>query len=423
MQYYNVHTHSFTMNNAPKDFLQLYLPKAVANLVDKITDVQAGSWLIQKILENVGGNGGKRYASFLKIGKSRNQLEVFRQLKDQYKDTSFKFVALTMEMEQCGAGKSSSGYEGQLEEIISVKKQFPDNLLLFLGIDPRWKSNGFELRDTVIKYFEQKIDVGNNRTVYPFVGLKMYPSMGFYPFDEKLKPTFAWAAENNVPVLSHCNFLGGIYNNDAGFINTIIKSNDPYNGNAMYPPNGVTYSDQKKFGRWIMGRQKSRNNLNRCSYFMEPYAFYTLMDYFKKNGTPLKLCLAHFGGGNQINAILKPEKADEEDLRPYGAKNENWYTQIKSMMTEFPSLYTDISYALADETIHDQMIADIQNPSYAGRVMFGTDYFLTEREGPEMGTYEKFRHDASVSGNAWDIAAHYSIEKFLGGSKYFQPTP
>lgn len=273
MQYYNIHTHVFTMNNAPKKFLHLYLPAWMADAVDRITDLQPGSWIIQKLLETFGGNGGKRYASFLRIGKSKSQLEVFRQLRDQYKDRTFKFIGLTMFMEECGAGGSASGYEGQLEEVIAIKRQFPDNLYIFLGVDPRWKQSGQELHDTVVSYFEKKIELADNKTIYPFIGLKLYPCMGFYPFDERLKETLTWAAENEVPVLSHCNYLGGIYNNDRGYIDTTISTKDPYNNNQIYPPNPITYQDKKSLWDWLKGRQESGNNLNLCSYYMEPNAY------------------------------------------------------------------------------------------------------------------------------------------------------
>ena len=54
-----------------------------------------------------------------------------------------------------------------------------------MGIDPRWKYSGDELRDVVKGYFGKKIQVSSTRSVYPFVGLKIYPSMGFYGFDER----------------------------------------------------------------------------------------------------------------------------------------------------------------------------------------------------------------------------------------------
>src|SRR6185369_6564519 len=130
MQFYNAHSHVFTMRNAPKKFLQLYLPNIVANGIDKITEVKVGSWAMSFLLKKFGGNWGKRYASFLSIGKSEDQLSVFETLMAQYSDATMKFVALSMYMEKCGADVSETGFEGQLEELLVIKKQYPDNLLI-----------------------------------------------------------------------------------------------------------------------------------------------------------------------------------------------------------------------------------------------------------------------------------------------------
>ena len=245
--------------------------------------------------------------------------------------------------------------------------------------------------------------------------------MLFYPFNERLKETLTWAAENEVPVLSHCNYLGGIYNNDRGYIDTTINAKDPYNNNQVYPPNPITYQDKKSFWDWLKGRQESGNNLNLCSYYMEPNAYRSLLTYFRDiRKTPLKLCLAHYGGGNQIYTKIHPANRPKEELTPYGVLQKNWYDQASAMMQEFPSLYTDIAYALHDEKIHDELLNDIVDPDIENRVMFGTDFFLTEREGPEMQTYQTFRDKAlkTAYGKAWDLAANSSIEKFLS-SKYF----
>ena len=121
MQFYNAHSHVFTMRNAPKKFLHLYLPKVVADSVDTITDTKVGAWFMQLLLKRFGGNWGKRYASFLQIGKSKDQLSVFETLMAQYSDTTMKFVSLSMYMEKAGADVSETGFEGQLEELMMIK--------------------------------------------------------------------------------------------------------------------------------------------------------------------------------------------------------------------------------------------------------------------------------------------------------------
>lgn len=415
MQYYNIHSHIFTMNNAPRNFLQLYIPKLAANIVDKVTNTQPGAASVGWLLSHLGGNGGKRYASFLKIGKSRNQLEVFEALKKQYNDDPIRFIALTMYMEKCGAEASMSGFAGQLEGIIDVKKQYPDDILIFMGIDPRWQINGTELRKKVESYFDHKINVTATRSVYPFVGLKIYPSTGFYAFDERLTETFEWAADNGVPVLSHCNYLGGIYNNDKDYLEANLYSYDPYTGQNY---TGAKYLKGKKFGKWLLGTNAANNNKNTCSFYLEPASYQTLLSKSKFRDT-LKLCLAHFGGGNQILASMITNPP------PYGVKGMNWFQQIQSMLTNHSNLYTDISYAIHDEKVFKPVFAELDNSKYGRQIMFGTDFFMTEREKTEKDTYRKFRNAAMTHPltnfnniSAWDQVAGNNTHDFLY-SKYY----
>ncbi|WP_081659269.1 amidohydrolase family protein [Pedobacter glucosidilyticus] len=421
---YNVHTHIFTMNNAPEHFLNLYLPDFLANAIGKITNTQPGAWLVKKIL-SFTGEAGKRYAGFLEIGKSRNQLEVFENLLRQYPNQDMKFVALTMYMEKCGAGESISGFEGQLEEILEVKRRYPDRLLIFMGVDPRWKNSGKELRDTVAAYFNKKIKINNQREVYPFAGLKMYPSTGFYPFDKNLKETFEWAAENGVPVLSHCYYKGGIYNNDESYLKYSINPRDPYNGQLYDKPVYI----QEKSWKWIIGQKAAQNNRKTCSYFLEPEAYRSLMSYFDQQDKPLKLCLAHFGGAEEMLRSYKLMKVDkgshyDSKLEPYGIERKNWFEQIREMMKTFKGLYTDISYTVCNQDVHPVIFGELKDAQVGSKILYGTDYYMTEQEKTEKQIFEEFNKAAVKEAglkpgiNAWEQLSTVNTAHFLS-SKYY----
>lgn len=424
MQFYNVHSHIFNVRNAPKKFLNLFLPDFAANLVDRITNTEAGSATFQFLLSKLGGNFGRRYSSFLKVGKSRNQREIFENLRRQYDDPHLKIVALTMYMEACGAGPTDTGYEGQLEGVLEVKKENPDNLLLFLGIDPRWKGTGQQLKETVERYFETKIQVNSQRTVYPFVGLKIYPSLGFYVFDEKLKETFEWAAENKVPVLSHCNYLGGIYNNDTEFVKGNLNPIDVYEGvrysetfgNNVNPP---VPDQSSSIVQWALGRNQSNRNRNTCSYFLEPASFRSTLRYFENIGKPLKICLAHFGGDDHMLS----ESRNQPTGRLFGMLQQTWCAQIRDLIHEFPeSVYTDVSFTVGNPDTHKIIFQDLKDPVLRERIMFGTDFFMTERVIPEKDDYATFKAAAlkeNFNGkNAWEIVASENVESFLASTYY-----
>lgn len=416
----NVHMHLFTMNNAPKKFLHLYLPGPIADAVDRITNTKVGSAAVQKLMKLLGGSGGKRYASFLAIGKSRNQGEVFEKLVKAYPGSDMQFVALTMYMEACGAGISNSGFLGQLEEILTIRDKYPEKLLVFLGVDPRWKSSGKELRAEVERLFETKRTIGGSREIYPFAGIKLYPSTGFFAFDPKLKDTLEWAAENKVPVMTHCYYLGGIYNNDSDYLTTALSTSDPYDSTGA--PVNRPYIRKKNFGKWLMGRQGGSMNQKSCSYFLEPYSYRNVLSYFQNKNTPLKLCLAHFGGSEELLKSKTGSRKYESNLEPYGVARKNWFEQIQKILKDFPSTYADISYSLTEPDVWDVMFKEINSADYGDRILFGTDYFLAEREGPEMQNVSRFRKKAEVfklvnGDNAWQQIAVKNADSFLR-SKY-----
>jgi len=413
------------MNNAPAEFLSLYMPEFAARAIDNITSTKAGEKTMEWILEKVGGQAGKKYASFLHVGKRSGQLDVFMDLLEQYPDSSMKITALTMYMEKLGAGESVSGYEGQLEEIIEVRKRYPDRLLAFLGIDPRWKADGQHILESVMNYFDNKILVDATRPpVYPFIGLKLYPSTGFYAFDEKLKPTFQWAAENRVPIITHCNYLGGIFNNDRNYLLSTLGAYNPYTGKT-HPAPKPRHKLQGNLLKQLFNTQKQENNLNYSSYFLEPESYRAMLQWFKDQGSPLKLCFAHFGGSEHMLLQQRGGKRATGDF--YGVNaNTNWCAQIQQLMTDFDTVYTDISYALTDHGTHNFIFSELRK-SYGNRILFGTDYFMTERVAKEKHTYSIFRRKAeaitvtrpgSTSISAWELMAEKNPEEFLKGKYY-----
>jgi predicted TIM-barrel fold metal-dependent hydrolase len=414
------------MNNAPKQFLRLYLPTFVADAVDKITNTQVGSSVVQSLLSRFGGNGGKKYASFLRIGKSASQLDVFENLMAQYDDGDMRFVALTMFMEKCGAGESASGFEGQLEELLLVKKQYPERLNIFLGVDPRWKSNGKELQQTIARYFDTQLQISETKSVYPFCGLKLYPSTGFFVYDKRLMETYEWAAENGVPVLSHCNYLGGIYNNVTSDIAAIMQTQNGFSSQTF---NQGIIKKKSGVANWLLGRGQANNNKYNCSYFLDPQTYIPVFEYFKNKPKPLKICLAHFGGNIQMRVSNNIETGSSYQAPPFGSTPVNWFNQIKDILKDYPAAYTDISYALFDQKIHEVILnRDLLDADAGSRILFGTDYFMTEQEQPEKQTYQVFKKaaqaltlpgsDALNTVSAWDKIAAMNPATFLS-SKYF----
>lgn len=410
------------MNNAPKDFLRLYMPAIIANGVDNFTNTDTGAWLIRQL---AGLNSGmlKRYATFLQIGKSKDQTAVFEDLISRYQNETIQFVTLCQNLEYLGVGRSVSGFEGQIEEVINIKRKYPTMILPFFGLDPRWKASGSEIRKTVEAYFETKIEVGGNY-IYPFQGLKIYPSTGHYAFDEKLKETFEWAADNGVPVMTHTYYLGGIYNYNKNDIINNLNPIDPYTNKRYNIPHFI---DKNNALNRFLNLNRNKNCRRSCSFFLEPYSYESMLRYFETRPQKLKICMAHFGGVNQIKASIRLE-SDKEQNPPYGILQENWFNQIQKLMSIFPNVYTDISYDVAEALkkdnafLYETFLNEVNKP-YGNQILFGTDYFMTEKDSLEQNAVNSFKSFASKSilnnGNSlWDQMAKLNTNQYLQ-SKYY----
>lgn len=418
--YKNAHTHIFTMNNAPKDFLRLYMPPFLAKAADNFTNTNFGAWLMKRF---VSLNKGmlKRYATFLQIGKNKYQVDVFEDLISRYPNETLQFVTLCQNLEYLGVGRSVSGFEGQIEEVIDIKRKYPNNILPFFGLDPRWKSSGDEIQKTVQQYFNTKIEVGGT-DVYPFQGLKIYPSTGHYAFDEKLKKTFEWAADNGVPIMTHAYYLGGIFNYDKNYIINNLKPTDPYTGKVYDVPKFI--EEKGSLLGKILTTQATKNCKYSCSYFLEPHSYESMLNKIKD----LKICFAHFGGVAQIKASMGLNK-DANQITPYGVLQKNWFSQIQALMSQYPNVYTDISYNVAEclakenNMLYNVFLNEANKP-YGNQILFGTDYFMTEKDSLEQDAVKGFRNYASnailKNGNSlWDQMAKENINKYLQ-SNYYQ---
>jgi hypothetical protein len=308
-----------------------------------------------------------------------------------------------MFMEEMGVGKSHSGYEGQLEQLILIKEKYPQELLIFLGIDPRWQpANQLSIADAVRKYFKCTVTV-QGKTYPVFNGLKLYPSTGFYVFDEKLKETLEWAAENELPVVTHCNYLGGVYNNNAAFIKANLNPSLIHYGidkdyHAFCTRKGYrtpAYQMTKvPLIKKMLGMSDEQRNLSNCSFFLEPYSYEPVLEYFKSNGgKQLKLCMAHYGGDIQMKLAegLMPKGTDDLERSPIGVGNLNWTRQIRILMQKFETLYTDISYAYVDKDTLPIIFHDVAQHAYGKRILFGTDFYMTERKGRERDNFSNFK--------------------------------
>ncbi|HEU4717101.1 MAG TPA: amidohydrolase family protein [Bacteroidia bacterium] len=375
MKYYNAHTHIFTAQYVPNNVVGI----PVMNFLSRspfgrgLADF-AGMLTFGKVKGSV-----ERVAKFAEIGLGRSQEVIFNRLQDYYRGWGdVRFVILMMDMEQMGAGQPLSNYETQLHEIIQLRARgnYRDVLLPFICIDPRRKefTDGAALLDWVKPFFEK----------YGFVGIKMYPALGYYPFDEKLDALYGWAQERQVPILYHC-------------IKGVIHYRGPLEG---FPPprypnpfHDLTIKEQE----WY-----------QCN-FTEPENYADVLLRFPE----LKICLAHYGGEDEINGN--------------GRFRGRWYEAIKRLITtpQYRNVYTDVSFSLNDPKIFPKMLSDIQTPLLGERILFGTDYYVVEKDKDEAMLRDELRKFLQVNVthngrtmNAFDQIASVNPSKFLTSEFY-----
>jgi uncharacterized protein len=372
MIYYNCHTHIFSAQYVPNSVVGIPVMNKLARFSGLRKTVKSLGWMPFR------GKGSKlqRVIKFAEIGLSTSQEEIFNTLQDYYKNWGqVRFVVLMMDMEHMSAGDPLSNYATQINEIIRLraKGNYADILLPFLFVDPRRREfvNGQALLDWVKPHFEK----------YGFVGIKMYPALGYYPFDEKLDELYGWLQENEIPVMYHT-----------------IKGVIHYRGTLKGLPEPRFASKYHQFGH-----EKTEDyQVN----FTEPDNYHHLLKIFPK----LKICLGHYGGDD---VMLSNDK--------------RWYSTIRELCSDPEhNVYTDVSFTLNNPEIFGLIHTDIQTPILGDRILFGTDYFVVEKNKDEAELRDELRESLSNQDKAKGIAipsfdriASVNAENFLF-SKFYQ---
>ncbi|MCL2183236.1 MAG: hypothetical protein FWB85_07180 [Chitinispirillia bacterium] len=204
-----------------------------------------------------------------------------------------------------------------------------------------------------------------------WIGFKMYPALGYRPFDERcghLKDFYAECEQYRIPILTHCA-PGGMGTHEARF----------------YEEYDTKYCSKR--GNRSSDSFSGKQSVDKCPK----------MDYFYRNyGHPenwrpvlneykdLHLCLAHFGGDLEWKDESMYEWALTSDS---GMPPREWIRTIIEL-TKKPNVYTDIScldiYNDAVRLPLTWMLRLISNKNennpykhLQDKLIFGSDWYLT----------------------------------------------
>ncbi len=324
---HNCHAHVFTSRHIPDKFLPLGLVRFLA----KNNRTQMLGRFLNYCNPFSSDDVFDRYARFMEQGDQAGQEQILEGLQRAYPSDA-RYVLLSLDFHYMEAGEPAVSFEEQLAELAALKRRQPDLVFPFICVDPRRQG----VLDLVKEYIEEK----------GFAGLKLYPPLGFFPFDDRLDPVYEYAQANELPVLTHCN-RGGIYYRGA------IKKAD-----HVHP---VT-------GKWLPGW----SNKSFTDHYSAPENF----AYVLKKFPELKLCFGHFGGAVEWKKYM-------DDPDPAVFEN-SWYYLIRELIQQYPNVYADISYALADFSLLGLLKITLESPEVRNRVLFGSDFYMSELESTEF---------------------------------------
>ncbi|MEN0003396.1 MAG: amidohydrolase family protein [Bacteroidota bacterium] len=203
-----------------------------------------------------------------------------------------------------------------MQEQIKEQKELAEEkpVLPFLFCDPRRLA--FANEDNLYCAFNEAFAVGT-----PFFGVKLYPCLGYDPFDYRLWPIYEICQEKNIPVLSHC---GG------------DRISTPKSGIYVYQGTELTLVEGAD-------RQDVSYQLN------DPKRFDLLLQKFPK----LRLNIAHFGSRDTWSSSLPVD----EKIDPQQRKE-----TIMRLMRNYPHVYSDFSYTIA----YEKCVQKLHPPAQTG---------------------------------------------------------
>ena len=171
---YNCHIHTFQ----EKDIPRRYLPLGLVRILASTPGFQMAGFFLNLLNPVTSNDQFRRYRKIIEIGRYKSQKEIFEECRKFYPVNS-KFVIVSMDMEYMNAGKVPRPYMDQLRELAGLKKIYPDFVLPFVHLDPR-RPGMMDILKTCVEE-------------WAFSGIKIYPSVGYFPYDVRLRPMYAYA--------------------------------------------------------------------------------------------------------------------------------------------------------------------------------------------------------------------------------------
>jgi hypothetical protein len=306
-----------------------------------------------------------------------------------------------------------------------------------------------------------------------FGGFKIYPALGYYPFDELLLPIWRYAVENDIPIMSHC-VKGVVYYRGpkkkewnehpvfqqeykrgefAPMLLPQLKNAD-FQVNFTHPMNYLCLLEEYLLRHFISTTKED-------SPVRDLFGFVDLDTPLAFDLSRLKVCLAHFGGEEEWSRFLEqdrnvysqriirnPEQGINFMKNSSGAFSwpklhqvwhaSDWYSLICTLLVNYDNMYTDISYILSKESIypllkqtlekgenyHEEMEAYKKEADprerakiltgknkLRSRVLFRTDFYVVRNHKSDKDLFVQIK--SLLSAEEFDLIARENTHAYL----------
>ncbi|WP_178371527.1 amidohydrolase family protein [Cyclobacterium lianum] len=394
----------------------------------------------------------ERYMLIGRFAFRHKQQTILSRLITQYPPGT-GFVVLPMDMEYMKAGKLNPEftYQSQMAELKSIKdnSSTKDLFFPFVFIDSRRiidegnKHFNYSVKDgqVVLEDCFIKTYIEGNK----FSGFKIYPALGYYPFEEVLLPLWKYAADNELPIMTHC-IRGTIFYRgskkkewdehpvfeEMGFnkeyeplkLNEI--PNSEFINNFTHPLNYLCLLEETYLRKLVGGSKDSK--------IRELFGFSNMETELKHNLNHLKICFGHYGGDDEWNKFLELDRdnyssqliknptvgikflVDEEGGHRPGKieqiwKYVDWYSIISSLMLQYSNVYSDLSYIIHSSSIQPLLKLTMLNTNLKEKVLFGTDFYVVRNHKSEKNIYSDIL--SHLAEEEFDLIARTNPRKFL----------
>lgn len=375
---YNMHTHCFTIDHAPDYFARGYTWFPIR--ISTIRRHGLIAWCIKNLPKLFKGEGLERLINLVRYMDRDDQEKILKLLMSYYPART-AFGVLAMDMEYMQAEAPVEKYKLQLGKLAVMKSKpdYKDILYPFICVDPRriepkvntWESKveqsfiGQSFLSTIREYIEQDI----------FQGIKLYPALGYFPFDKRLKPVYDLALKYNLPIVSHV-------------INGVVH----FRGEKEYHEHPYT-------GKPLPGKKPKEF----CAHFTHPLNFEILLNpehlskYWNipleeaKPYQNLKICLGHFGGDEAMVEYLNnpwlPDNSKPFESLSLGRwkpgddeNNFSWFSICCDLMRKYPNVYADISYTASNPVVFPLLKVILESDEVIrNKTLFGSDFYVVTK--------------------------------------------